>query len=406
MIDFALPLERAAAAKIVAYVYEGTGYGGVEVYVRSLVQNLDRRRYFPIVVLPSAKYAVSGSPRFLDDIQRLHVPILWPQPRNGSRAFGVVHDILQTAHIFKQAGVSVVHLQTSRCDSGRKATLAAKLAGVRAVLRTEHVPPSIHWRWFSRYRILPFDWMTSLIITDSDSDLAEQRNLLRRSPRKTYRSYCGIELEKFTPTRTLRDAKRHLGLDPEVPVVGTIGRLAEQKGHRYFVEAAGHIARRYGKVTYLLVGEGPLGDALTRQVKALGLEDRFLFTGFQAEYRPYMEAMDVAVMPSLYEGFSLTMLEMMAMGKPCVFTDHSSFQEAVTDGHSGLLVPVGSGEGLAEGILRLLRDPEFAAKLGEAARQRTQTAFSLPRLLDDMMGLYDRLLGEKSFCGGCAGRPG
>jgi glycosyltransferase involved in cell wall biosynthesis len=234
--------------------------------------------------------------------------------------------------------------------------------------------------------------MTQFIITDSDSSRDEQIRLLGRDPKKVYRSYCGVDLTKFPPTKDLRRAKRRLGFDPDIPVVGAIGRLSEQKGHRYFVEAAAHVKREIGEVTFLLVGDGPLEGDLRRQVNSLGLEDSFIFAGFQSEYVPYMDAMDVAVMSSVHEGFSLTMLELMAMGKPCVFTDHPSFKEAVGDEACCVLVPVRSGAALAGGVSRLLRDKELATSMGIAARMRVETEFCLQRLADDMMGLYDALL--------------
>jgi glycosyltransferase involved in cell wall biosynthesis len=389
-----LASRRGDNAKTVAFVHDGITYGGVEVYIRDLVQNLDRSRYSPIVVISGHNIRFCP-PRFIDEIESAGVPVLTPRTFDGSRAGSFLHDVMALAGIFRQTNTSVVHIQTSNHNGGRRATLAAWSAGIRTVLRTEHVPPSANAGLLSRYEVIPFDEMTRLIVTDSDSSREEQIRLLGRDPKKVYRSYCGIDLDRFTPTVDVREAKRRLGIDPDVPLVGAIGRLCEQKGPRFFVEAAAQVKRNVGRVTFLLVGDGPLEGEIRQQVRDLGLEDCFVFAGFQREYLPYIEAMDVAVMASLHEGFSLTMLELMAMGKACVFTDHPSFKEAVGDAACAVLVPVRNGEALGHGVIRLLHDPRLAESLGRAARARVQTEFSHQRLTRDMMWLYDSLLHDR-----------
>ena len=92
-----------------------------------------------------------------------------------------------------------------------------------------------------------------------------------------------------------------------------------------------------------------------------------MFAGFQEDAVPYMQAMDVVVMPSLWEGFSISMQEFMALGKPMVVSDHHSFKEAMVDGEHGLIVPMRDGPALADGVLRLLKDPGLRVALGAAA---------------------------------------
>jgi glycosyltransferase involved in cell wall biosynthesis len=97
----------------------------------------------------------------------------------------------------------------------------------------------------------------------------------------------------------------------------------------------------------------------------------------------------------LFEVFSLSMLEFMALGKPVVASDHSSFLEAFTDGVNGLIVPRRDSERLAEAILRLLANEKMRDQLGKAGLQRVRENFSFERLAQDMMNLYDGLLSHK-----------
>jgi len=247
-------------------------------------------------------------------------------------------------------------------------------------------------RWRTRYTILPFDWMTDRIIADSNANRDEQIKLLGRPAWKVLRSYCGIDPTQFNPDHDVAAAKRRLGLNPNLPVVGAIGRLHVQKGMTYLIDAMPQVIREYGPVQFLLVGDGPLMGDLRAQVDRLGMRAHIQFAGFQADYVPYMEAMDIGVMPSLWEGFSISMQEYMALGKPTVVTNHGSFLEALTHEQHGLLVATRDSAGLSAGILRLLRDPALAQRFGQAALARVRDKFSVQQHMRDLMSLYDTLL--------------
>jgi len=105
-----------------------------------------------------------------------------------------------------------------------------------------------------------------------------------------------------------------------------------------------------------------------------------------------MEAMDVGVMPSLWEGFSISMQEYMALGKPMVVTNHGSFLEALTHEQHGLIVATRDSAGLSTSILRLLRDPALARRFGQAVLARVRNEFSVQQHMCDLMSLYDTLL--------------
>jgi glycosyltransferase involved in cell wall biosynthesis len=303
-----------------------------------------------------------------------------------------VQDIRNIAALLRRERIDLAHIQTRHPEAARKATLAAWLARVKGIVRTEHLPPSHHMRRQTRYTILPFDWMTDRIIADSNANRDEQIKLLGRPAKKVLRSYCGIDTTQFNPGHDVAEAKRRLGLDPKMPVVGAIGRLHVQKGMAYLIDAMPQVIREYGPVQFLLVGDGPLMAELRAQAERLGMREHIRFAGFQAEYVPYMEAMDVGVMPSLWEGFSISMQEFMALGKPMVVTNHGSFLEALAHEQHALIVPTRDSAGLSAGILRLLGDPALARRLGQAALARVRNEFSVQQHMRDLMNLYDTLL--------------
>jgi glycosyltransferase involved in cell wall biosynthesis len=161
---------------------------------------------------------------------------------------------------------------------------------------------------------------------------------------------------------------------------------------QYLIDAGPQVIREYGAVQFLVVGDGPLMGDLRAQAARLGVAEHVHFVGFQAEYVPYMEAMDIGVMPSLWEGFSISMQEFMALGKPMVVTNHGSFLEALTHEQHALIVPVRDSAGLSASVLRLLRDRALGRSLGQMALARVRNEFSVQRHMQDLMDVYDSLL--------------
>ena len=145
-------------------------------------------------------------------------------------------------------------------------------------------------------------------------------------------------------------------------------------------------------VVFLIVGDGPLEAELRAQAEALGISDAVVFAGFQPDPLPYMQAIDIAMMPSLWEGFSISMQQFMALGKPLVASDHHSFREAMVDREHGLIVPVADDHTLATGSWSCSTTRRSGHGSGAAASDRARREFSIQRHVEELMGIYDRIL--------------
>jgi glycosyltransferase involved in cell wall biosynthesis len=388
------PTRRVSAAngpRRVAYLHDNVDFGGIETLQLQELVHLDHARYSAVVIV--AEYGAAPSGRFRERLADAGVPLLMPGPSPRIPVFWSLATVWKLQRLLRRERVDVVHIQTRTPQAARRLTLAAFAAGTPATIRTEHVSPSPHVGRHTPRTVAPFDWMTDLIITDSRADRQQQIELVGRSAAKVVTSYCGIDPFIFDPGHSVAAAKSAIGIDPDVTVVGTVGRLHEQKGHRYLVDAAARVVNDHeGPLLFLIVGDGPDQEALTQQVDSLGLSDRIHFAGFQEDAVPYMEAMDVVVMPSLWEGFSISMQEFMALGKAMVVSDHHSFREAIDHGQHGLIVPMRDSAILADEIVRLLKDPALRASLGAAAAERARREFSIQRHTNELMDHYDVVL--------------
>lgn len=189
-------------------------------------------------------------------------------------------------------------------------------------------------------------------------------------------------------------ARRALGLPSSAKVVGTVGRLSDEKGHRYFIEAALGVARRDPAVRFLIVGDGPARNALTGRVSAEGYSDRFLFTGVRQDVPLCLAAMDIFVLPSLMEGMPMALLEAMAAGVPVIATAVGAVPAIINDTVNGRLVPPGHTAALEACLTSVLADPAGARRMAENAAATVREHYS-----SDAMALaYDSLYAAQQ-CG-------
>jgi glycosyltransferase involved in cell wall biosynthesis len=256
------------------------------------------------------------------------------------------------------------------------AFLAARLAGVRRLIVTHHTPElprhdntagTLFWRlgWLARPEV----------IYTSQSDREHDARRLR-----THVIPLGIDLDRF------EQATPELRVDH--PVVGTVGRLAAQKGQRYLIEAAPRVLERHPDVRFAIVGDGELRTQLETQAAAARLEDRFLFTGMREDVAPLLASFDVFALPSLFEGLCLAVIEAQAAGVPVVATPVGGVRETVTAGETGVVCRPGDPVSLADGITWVLEHPAEAKRLATTARERVRERFSEQRMVEETLALY------------------
>jgi len=170
------------------------------------------------------------------------------------------------------------------------------------------------------------------------------------------------------------------------PTIVSVGRLTREKGHAVLLGAMAKAKCSMPHARLLICGTGPEEAALARQAEQVtqGVE----FLGFVSDVRPVLAAADLFAMPSLSEGLGVAALEAMAMAKPVVASATGGLRELVLDSETGLLVPPGDADALAEGLLVLLRDPARAQRMGQAGRQRALAHYDRGLIVDRVLALY------------------
>lgn len=207
----------------------------------------------------------------------------------------------------------------------------------------------------------------------------------------------GIPLETFTSNSFSRgDIRMELGIRDDEVLLGTVAHYRPQKGYPDLLDAARLVLDAGVPARFVAVGDGPLEDEIRARHSSLGLGDRFLLLGRRHDVMRILSGCDLFVLPSLYEGLPVAVMEALALGLPIIATTVSSIEQAVTHDREGVLVPPSSPEKLAAAIIALAGDPDRRARMAESARARGGE-FDIGRTLHTIEALYiDTVRGDGS----------
>jgi glycosyltransferase involved in cell wall biosynthesis len=286
--------------------------------------------------------------------------------------------------VIRKYKINVAHTHAS--FAGR---LAARLSGGVCVIYTRHRLEAESAGGRSRLFSLVDRYTCDRVVAVSQ---AVRDDLIRLGvdQRKIALIYNGIDLSKFQPPLT--------GAPPvdREPVVGLVGRLEPEKGHRCFLEAAQMLLQRHGDCRFQIVGDGSLQQDLRDFACKLGIARQVEFLGLRDDIPELLDRMSVVAQPSLSEAFSLSLVEAMSMGKPCVASNIGGIKEILVNRENGLLVEPGEPRGLAAGISWLLEHPDDARRIGEAAARTASERFDARVMTERLTRLYAECVQEKA----------
>lgn len=171
-------------------------------------------------------------------------------------------------------------------------------------------------------------------------------------------------------------------------VIGTIGRLVQQKGHKYLIHAFSKLAELYDQCILVIVGEGPLENELRALASSYGLDGKIVFTGVRTDIPACLASFDIFVLPSITEGLPLVLLEAMASKKAVVASAVSGVPYVIDDGVDGVLVPPKDIEKIVFELERLIVNASLRESLGVKALHKVTNHFNAKRMIADYENLY------------------
>lgn len=214
----------------------------------------------------------------------------------------------------------------------------------------------------------------------------------------------GIDVEKVARTPAA-DLHQEFWFPKGAPVLVNVAALVPHKGQKHLLDAMARVRRAVPEAELVIFGEGELRPALEQQIRDLDLGKHVVLAGFRDDVLALTRSADLFVMSSVTEGLGSTLLDAMAMGLAVAGTTAGGIPEAVEHGVTGLLVPPGHAEPLADAIVRLLQDRPLRQRMGEAGRARVADEFGVDRLVEGTLAAY-RTFGAATPAGAGATPPG
>ncbi len=350
----------------VLHFSNSTARGGAEEHILTLLQGMDQR-YFRLSLVCPPELVVKLRPSLPDYVSV--VPLNLEKPTQVATA-------LRLAQILRERKVDILH--SHLFFSSLFASPVGWLSGVPVVVETPHVREQWRRGWKSHFvidRVVGHFVDYYIAVSEANKRyLVEQKGLPEK---KIVVVHNGCDLNRFDPRRRApAGLKESLGFGQHDPVLVVIARLEPQKGHRVLLDALAIVRGTFPAARLVCVGEGALETELKEYTRALKLGDAVYFVGYQNDVTDWLALADVFVLPSFYEGLPLVAIEALAAGRPVIATAVDGTPEVVVDGKTGLTVPPGDASRLAQGICRVLTEPELRHRLAEAGRLWVLERFS------------------------------
>jgi len=374
-------------------VIEGPG-GGVGRFAEALCVALAQAGV-AVELLALWQHSAPSEQRLRERLARVGVSLTTAAEWNPARPFGSLGQAIHSLRaVVRRRGYDLLH---AHHEFGDVAAAALRLSGAAPrLVRTVH---NEEWLWRPLVRraltntLYPFLFAAEAGVSLEITRRLDARPLARWRGRRAVMLHNAIDLERFQgPSVDRLTLRQELGVPPTGLVIGSVGRLSEQKDFASLLAAAPLVWQAWPTAHFVLVGEGPLELALRAQASALGLSDQIVFAGPRADVERVLPAFDVFVSSSRFEGLPTVVLESMAAGVPVVATEVSGSRELVQSGQNGLLVPPGDPAHLARAIGQVLSSAGLRQGLVAAARTTVQQ-FSIRRVAAGYLELYQRVAG-------------
>ena len=368
----------------VAHFMPWSGIGGVEIATLRMAEATCER-------VRNVAFCLEDAHELRARFERLGIETLTyvaPEPslRHGDRYYGASQKI---ARQLRQIGADVVHFSDEKAAYHN--SLAAFLAGTRNVCHLRVTYAELDLR--RRLCLLP---VHSFIFVSKE---AKESFPIARAKEKSRVVYDAVAIPSDGNGESAISVREQLGLPAMSPLIGMVARVSPQKDYFTLAAAAVDVLAKHPETRFLIVGDNSLVDLNRRhyaevaeKLQELGISDKFIFTGHRDDVPSLISAMDVCVLCTHREGFPLSILECMAMGKPVVATDVGGISEIVQNGINGYLHPHGDSTKLAEVLISLIENPKNTKQMGLAAREHVRTEYAIEKYVDEMYAAYADVL--------------
>ena len=359
-------------SRTVVHYTDASIFGGAERMILTLLSGLDQGRWSPLLL----HHGEAALAELVEGCRRLNVRTVEVPRSQTRRAIG---------SFLEQARPAIFHAHVNWPLACADALVAAARVRVPGVVATQQLFVRLRsQRKILRHRLLSLSVDRYIAVSNHMAGIL--REVCVFGTRKVRVVHNGVARPTFVRDGR-RDLRGSLTGGKDRSIVLTLARLAEQKGIGCLIEAA----TRVPEAVFAVAGDGPERGVLEAKADALGVRNRFLFLGHRRDAPDLLASCDLLVLPSLFEGLPVSVLEAMASAKPVVATAVGGTDEVVEHGVTGFLVPPSDPAALADAIRKVLADPLLARRLGAEGRRRVRREFSAESVAAGTTEVYEAL---------------
>ena len=368
----------------IAFFIDKLQIGGAQRHVVDVVTRLDRTEFTPHVITltgegPYGPYLTEHSIEILD----LEIP-------HPARTVRTLTKVFDCAGFLKERKIQILNMYLYMPVI--LGDVAARFAGIPVTIASKRSLDILD----SPKRAVAEKFFRRRATAQTAVSEAVRKTLISQgdNPENIYTLYNGFDFNTIRTDVKVREKRDEFNLRGDEWVVGIVANLNKHKGHVTLLKAASAVVQKVPQARFLLVGEGKLRDQLVELAEKLHIQDKIIFAGSRTDVLDLYQIMDIFVLSSLHEGLSNALIEASAHGLPSIATDVGGNPEVIEHRTTGLLVPVEDPDALAEAIIELGTNRQYAKELGLGGKRRIQEVFSIERTILAYKDLYQRLLSE------------
>ena len=373
-------------------------YGGAEKVVISLIENIDSEMYELVpIIFTRNDQAENNFVKHLKRLKKEYHEI--PVNNYKFKYLNPLINLLNVYGLLKRKRFNLIHTHGYRADI--LGCFTSKLIGV-PIISTCHgyISGNINLITYNKLDQIALKLFDTVITVSKKIKNELIKSKVKASKIKVIPNAVPTVPENTTAIQKDRDEFRRLfGLDPNSFIVGYVGRLSEEKGVKYLIEATSVLTEFDIPFQVLLIGDGPSRDGLEALVKKRGVERIVIFTGFQSNVENLISNIDALVLPSLTEGTPLALLEAMSYGVPVVASAVGEVPNIIDSGKNGILVSPAIPGKIAEALLTLYRDKNFRLKISKNAKETIQSRYNVNDWIKKIESIYTETIRKRNLRG-------
>ena len=349
--------------------------GGLENLVLELARNLDRERF------ASSICTLQKGGKLQQEFERSGIPVYVIEKREGMDFFLP----FKIYRLLKQKKIDIVH--TNNAVPWLYVGISVLFRRRIRLIHTEHSHLPVEKELLIKAERL-LSKLTFSIVADSANVAKFLSSRVNVPGRKLKTIYNGVNCKRLNININAQSKKREIGRGGSEQIVGIVGRLVLVKDHVNLLCAFKKVINEVSRVKLLIIGDGELKDYLVKYAHDLKITQKVKFLGNRFDVPDLLKTMDVFVISSLSEGFSIALLEAIASGIPVVATNVGGNAEIIEHGVSGLLVPPKDPNEISKMIVSLLKNKEMAKKIGERGQRKVRADFSFEKMKEKYQSVY------------------